>query len=51
LAHTRKHGRTRRAHDLLIAATARARARAVVTADPAGFDDLPEVQVRGLGPR
>ena len=48
LAHARKQGRTRGAHDLLIAATARARARAVVTADGAGFEGLPGVQVRIL---
>lgn len=49
LAHTRKQGRTRGAHDLLIAATARARARTVVTADAAGFEGLPQVHVRVLG--
>lgn len=48
LAHTRREGRTRGAHDLLIAATARARSRTVVTADAAGFDQLPEVGVRLL---
>lgn len=46
LAHTRKEGRVRGAHDLLIAATARARARTVVTTDAAGFDELPQVCVR-----
>jgi tRNA(fMet)-specific endonuclease VapC len=51
LAHTRKQGRTRGAHDLLTAATARARARTVVTSDPAGFDGLPKVQVRWLEAR
>jgi tRNA(fMet)-specific endonuclease VapC len=51
LAHTRRQGRTRGAHDLLIAATARARARTVITSDPQGFDGLPEVQVRWLGAR
>jgi tRNA(fMet)-specific endonuclease VapC len=44
----RKGGRARGAHDLLIAATARARDRIVVTADATGFDDLPEVRVRVL---
>ena len=48
LAHTRRQGRTRGAHDLLIAATARARSRTVVTADAAGFHQLPEVAVRLL---
>jgi tRNA(fMet)-specific endonuclease VapC len=48
LAHTRKLGRARGAHDLLIAATARARARAVVTADATGFEGLPGVEVRIL---
>jgi tRNA(fMet)-specific endonuclease VapC len=50
LAHTRKRGRTRGAHDLLIAATARARGRVVVTAELAGFDRLPGVKVRRLRP-
>lgn len=48
LAHTRRKGRTRGAHDLLIAATARARSRVVVAADSKGFDDLPQVVVRVL---
>jgi tRNA(fMet)-specific endonuclease VapC len=51
LVHARKQGRTRGAHDLLIAATARARARVVVTADAAGFEDLPDVEVRILRTR
>src|SRR5215211_5575374 len=51
LAHVRKEGRTRGAHDILIAATARARDRTVVTADAAGFDGLPGVQVRVLADR
>lgn len=46
LAHTRRSGRVRGAHDLLIAATASSRQRIVVTADAAGFDDLPGVAVR-----
>ena len=46
LAHTRRSGRRRGAHDLIIAATARARNRIVVTADRGGFADLPEVSVR-----
>ncbi|MGH8894221.1 MAG: PIN domain-containing protein [Actinomycetes bacterium] len=46
LAHTRRTGRHRGAHDLVIAATARARDRVVVTADARGFADLPGVLVR-----
>lgn len=46
LAHVRRTGRPRGAHDLLIAATARARERVVVTVDARGFADLPEVLVR-----
>jgi len=49
LAHVRREGRARGAHDLLIAATARARARIVVTADATGFSDLPGIEVRLLG--
>jgi tRNA(fMet)-specific endonuclease VapC len=48
LAEVRKAGRARGAHDLLIAATARARDRIVVTADATGFDALPELRVRVL---
>ena len=33
------------AHDLIIAATARATSRAVITADVRAFDDLPDVVV------
>lgn len=47
LAHTRRSGRPRGAHDLIIAATARARRREVVSADEDGFAELPEVAVRG----
>ncbi len=46
LAHTRRAGRPRGAHDLIIAATARARGREVVSADPGGFAELPEVTLR-----
>ena len=46
LAHTRREGQTRGAHDLLIAATARATERVVVTADRRGFTDLPGVEIR-----
>lgn len=50
LAHTRRSGRPRGAHDLIIAATARARRREVVSADLDGFADLPEVALRGAQP-
>jgi tRNA(fMet)-specific endonuclease VapC len=46
LAHVRRTGRVRGAHDLIIAATALARDRAVVTTDEQGFADLPGVAVR-----
>lgn len=46
LAHTRRSGRPRGAHDLVIAATARARRREVVSADRDGFVDLPDVKMR-----
>ena len=46
LAATRRQGRPRGAHDLIIAATARAADRVVVTADAAAFDNLPDVAVR-----
>jgi tRNA(fMet)-specific endonuclease VapC len=45
LAAVKRAGRPRGAHDLMIAATARATKRAVVTADPSAFDDLPGVEV------
>lgn len=48
LAHVRRSGRPRGAHDLVIAATARARGREVLTADLAGFADLPDVPVRPM---
>jgi tRNA(fMet)-specific endonuclease VapC len=49
LAHVRRAGRPRGAHDLIIAATARATGRLLVSTDgAAGFADLPEVQVRML---
>jgi tRNA(fMet)-specific endonuclease VapC len=48
LAHTRTTGRARGAHDLIIAATARAQTRSVVTADTHGFSDLPGVTIRRL---
>jgi tRNA(fMet)-specific endonuclease VapC len=46
LAHTQRDGRPRGAHDLIIAATARARSREVVSADLDGFAGLPEVALR-----
>lgn len=46
LAHTRRTGRGRGAHDLLIAATAVTRERIVVTTEPAAFQGLPGVNVR-----
>lgn len=46
LVHVRDQGRPRGAHDLIIAATARASYRAVVSADEGAFSDLPGVQVR-----
>jgi tRNA(fMet)-specific endonuclease VapC len=51
LAATRQAGLKRGAHDLLIAATARASDRVLVTTDAkAGFDDLPDVHARLLTP-
>jgi tRNA(fMet)-specific endonuclease VapC len=48
LAHVRRTGRPRGAHDLIIAATAITRERAVLTADESGFSKLPGVDVRVL---
>jgi len=45
LVHVRSQGRPRGAHDLIIAATARAAARTVVSADTSAFADLPGVHV------
>jgi len=51
LAHVRRTGQPRGAHDLMIAATARATDRLLVTSDGlAGFADLPDVQVRLVEP-
>lgn len=47
LAHVRRTGRPRGAHDLIIAATASARDRLVVSNDSTAFADLPGVPVRG----
>jgi len=44
LAHTRRTGRPRGAHDLLIAATAAATRRTVVSADAGAFAELPGVK-------
>jgi tRNA(fMet)-specific endonuclease VapC len=46
LAHVRRTGRPRGAHDLIIAATALARDRVVVSADATAFDGLPGVRSR-----
>lgn len=46
LTTVKRAGRPRGAHDLFIAATARATQRAVVTADASAFEDLPGVEVR-----
>jgi tRNA(fMet)-specific endonuclease VapC len=46
LAHTRRAGSPRGAHDLIVAATARATGREVLSADETAFADLPEVEVR-----
>jgi tRNA(fMet)-specific endonuclease VapC len=45
LAHVRRVGAPRGAHDLIIAATARARERLVVSFDRSGFSDLPGVSL------
>jgi tRNA(fMet)-specific endonuclease VapC len=47
LAHTHRAGQPRGAHDLIIAATGRARNREIVSADLSGFADLPDVVLRG----
>jgi tRNA(fMet)-specific endonuclease VapC len=47
LAHVRQAGAPRGAHDLIIAATARARERQVVSSGRAGFVDLPGVSISG----
>ena len=46
IAHARRVGLPRGAHDLIIAATAVARHREVVTLDAAGFADMPGVRLR-----
>ncbi len=49
LAHVRRAGQPRGAHDLQIAATARATRRTVITTDTSAFADLPGVAHRLLG--
>ncbi|GGL08177.1 PIN domain-containing protein [Planomonospora parontospora] len=47
MAHVRRQGKTRGAYDLMIAATAAATARLIVTMDSsAAFDDLPGVRAQ-----
>jgi tRNA(fMet)-specific endonuclease VapC len=46
LAEVRRQGRSRGAHDLIIAATAKTTERTVVTADIEAFTGLPGVKVR-----
>jgi len=48
LAHVKRVGEPRGAHDLIVAATARSRDRTVVTTDIRGFAGLPGVDVRSL---
>ena len=45
LSHARRTGTPRGAHDLIIAATARAHERQVVSLDRSGFADLPDVSL------
>jgi tRNA(fMet)-specific endonuclease VapC len=49
LAHVRRAGQPRGAHDLQIAATARATGRTIITADASAFQGLPDVTHRLLG--
>lgn len=49
LATVRRQGRPRGAHDLIIAATAKATQREIVSADRSAYDDLPGVAVRSHG--
>ena len=46
LAEVRRAGQPRGAHDLIIASTAIAANRTVLTADPTGFTGLPGLQIR-----
>ncbi len=47
LVAVRRQGLPKGAHDLIIAATAKASARTVITADTSAFQDIPDVSVRG----
>ena len=47
LAHVRQAGTLRGAHDLIIAATARAQERQVVSSDKGAFAELPGVSIAG----
>lgn len=47
LVAVRRQGVPRGAHDLIIAATAKASSRTIVTADTNAFRDLPDITVRG----
>lgn len=46
LGHARRSGTPRGAHDLIIAATARARDREIISSDQGGFAELPGVLLR-----
>lgn len=48
LVATHRSGRPRGAHDLIVAATALAAGRTVVTTEVRGFTDLPDVAVRAV---
>lgn len=50
LAQARRSGRPRGAHDLQVAATARATGRVLLTTDRTAFDDLPGVDHRMASP-
>jgi len=50
LVAVRRQGRPRGAHDLIIAATAKATQREVVSADGSAYDDLPGIAVRSRRP-
>lgn len=49
LAHVRRAGTPRGTHDLIIAATARAQARHVVSSDQKAFAGLPDVAIANAG--
>lgn len=50
LAAIRRQGRPRGAHDLIIAATARAFQREIVSADMSAYDNLPGIVIRSHRP-